>query len=330
MKLGLVCISEQLKTINKEIAFKTMTRKRFNDLVKLHNREYAIKELTNRILTNIEVTSLVIKHCEEKGIAHYRLTCAGFPLITDPTLDLSFDKLHDPKNIKLELNLLGKQIQKSNVSIGSHPDQFNVLASLNTDAVDKTIEELNFQSSILDYMRLPNNLNCPVNIHVNASPKNKNALISEQIQELGDRFYQGFSRCSESVRNRLTIENEDKGFFSVQNILRFHKYLKSKYNVSIPICYDNLHDECNNDCGNDIETNMNLCVKTWPKNVTPVFHWSQGIPDKPRSHRDYFSSNYFPPESAREIKWECEVKAKDYAICQLLTEYQTQNDSILI
>ena len=81
MKLGLVCISEQLKSINKEIAFRTMTRKRFNDLTKLHNREYAIQELSDRILTNIEVTTLVIDHCESKGISHYRLTCAGFLLL---------------------------------------------------------------------------------------------------------------------------------------------------------------------------------------------------------------------------------------------------------
>ena len=50
MKLGLVC-SEQLKSINKDIAFRTMTRKRFNDLTKLHDREYAIQELSERILT---------------------------------------------------------------------------------------------------------------------------------------------------------------------------------------------------------------------------------------------------------------------------------------
>ena len=74
MKLGLVCISEQLKSINKEIAFRTMTRKRFNDLTSTHNREYAIQELSDRILTNIEVTEIVIQHCKQKGIAHYRLT----------------------------------------------------------------------------------------------------------------------------------------------------------------------------------------------------------------------------------------------------------------
>ena len=105
MKLGLVCISEQLKSINKEIAFRTMTRKRFNDLTALYDRDYAIQELSDRVLTNIEVTSLVIDHCEKQGFAHYRLTCAGFPLITDPTLDLSFTKLHNHQEIKKQLNL---------------------------------------------------------------------------------------------------------------------------------------------------------------------------------------------------------------------------------
>ena len=46
-----------------------MTRKRFNDLTKLHDREYAIQELSDRILTNIEVTGLVIDHCEQKNIS---------------------------------------------------------------------------------------------------------------------------------------------------------------------------------------------------------------------------------------------------------------------
>ena len=68
MKLGLVCISEQLKSINKDIAFRTMTRKRFNDLTKSYSLEFAIQELSERILINIEVTGLVIDHCEQKNI----------------------------------------------------------------------------------------------------------------------------------------------------------------------------------------------------------------------------------------------------------------------
>ena len=179
MKLGLVCISEQLKSINKDIAFRTMTRKRFNDLTKLHNREYAIQELSDRILTNIEVTGLVIDHCESKGISHYRLTCAGFPLITDPTLDLSYEKLHNHPQITADLAKLGEQVRNSSVSVGSHPDQFNVLASLNEASVTKTIAELNFQTSIIDKMNMPKDLRT-VNIHVNASPSNKKAPLQNK------------------------------------------------------------------------------------------------------------------------------------------------------
>ena len=325
MKLGLVCISEQLKSINKDIAFRTMTRKRFNDLTALHDRDYAIKELSERILVNIEVTGLVIDHCEQKNISHYRLTCAGFPLITDPTLDLTYEKLHNHTQITSDLEKLGEQVRNSSVSIGSHPDQFNVLASLNEASVIKTIAELNFQTSIIDKMNMPKDHTVPVNIHINASPSNKTASIAEQVADVGDRFYKAFKQCNDSVRNRLTIENEDKGFFSVQHILMFHQYLKDTYDVAIPICYDNLHDVCNNTCDNDVETNMNLCLETWPNDVEPVFHWSEGKEDKMRSHRDYYTDNFFPPMAHRSIKWECEVKAKDYAICQLFEQHEAEN-----
>ena len=105
-----VVLTKLPQSINKDIAFRTMTRKRFNDLTKLHNRDYAIQELSERILTNIEVTGLVIDHCETKGISHYRLTCAGFPLITDPTLDLTYEKLHNHAQITADLEKLGEQV----------------------------------------------------------------------------------------------------------------------------------------------------------------------------------------------------------------------------
>ena len=70
---------------------------------------------------------------------------------------------------------------------------------MNIDSVNKTINELNFQSSIIDKMELPNDLSVPVNIHVNASPSNKKVSLTEQIAELGDRFYNGFKQCNDSA-----------------------------------------------------------------------------------------------------------------------------------
>ena len=57
MILGLTCISEELKEKDKKkFSFRTMTRKRFNDL----NREDAIKQLSDRILHNAITTRYMI------------------------------------------------------------------------------------------------------------------------------------------------------------------------------------------------------------------------------------------------------------------------------
>ena len=69
------------------------------------------------------------------------------------------------------------------------------------------------------------------------------------------------------------------------------------------------------------------CAYTWVNQAaneidirlfSPVFHWSEGKPEKPRAHADYFALGNTPPHIAidvdRPVKWECEVKGKDKAI----------------
>ena len=64
MKLGLTCISEQLKELDKKkYSFQTMTRKRFNDLCERDGREKAVEELSGRIYDNIIVTQSIVIHC---------------------------------------------------------------------------------------------------------------------------------------------------------------------------------------------------------------------------------------------------------------------------
>ena len=94
-------------------------------------------------------------------------------------------------------------------------------ASNNKEAVVRTINELNFQASILDKLGLPQDHTAPMNIHVNASPTPivgvEMMITSEQIhklkiKQLAERFYANLQECNDGVRNRLTIENEDKSF----------------------------------------------------------------------------------------------------------------------
>lgn len=320
--LGLTCISEELKDIDKKkYSFQTMTRKRFNDLCNKEDRNEALRQLSERILHNVIVTEHILHHCAKSGIRHYRLSSALFPLVTDQTLEIDLQELPDIVAIKQALRHIGIVAKTLDISIGSHPDQFNVLASCNRDAVERTIKELNMQASVLDMIGLPQDHTSPMNIHVNYTPK-----MDETLQVVATRFFRNLSMCDKGVYNRLTIENEDKGFFNVDNCIKFSEYLFAVHGVNIPVCYDNLHDYCNPSEGNpSVSFNAERCAHTWINQgngdnnfIAPVFHWSEGIPEKPRAHAEYFALGRVPPhvaiESDKPAKWECEVKGKDKAI----------------
>ena len=229
--LGLTCISEQLKDKDKKkYSFQTMTRKRFNDLCVKEGKDEAVKQLSDRILHNIIVTQYIINHCHASNIRHYRLSSALFPLLTDSTLELSFEDLPNKARIDEELRFAGLIAQTFKISIGSHPDQFNVLASNNRDAVDRTINELNFQASILDKLGLPQDHTAPMNIHINYTPQ-----ADETLELVATRFFRNLSMCNSGVYKRLTIENEDKGFFNVDNCIKFSDYLFDTFGANIPV-----------------------------------------------------------------------------------------------
>jgi len=315
--LGLTCISEELKDKDKKkYSFRTMTRKRFNDLCKSEGKDEAIKQLSERILHNIYVTQYILRHCADRGIKHYRLSSGLFPLLTDQTLELDFSSLTNTKTIDSELRFAGLIAQTLKISIGSHPDQFCVLASLNQDAVHRTINELNFQASILDKLGLPQDHTAPMNIHINYTPQ-----ADETLEDVAERFFNNLMKCDSGVYNRLTIENEDKGFFNVDNCIKFSEYLFEKYGHNLPVCADNLHHKCNPSEVADFAWQAERCAYTWVNNgnfISPVFHWSEGKPEKPRAHADYVAFGNFPPHIAIEpdkpAKWEIEVKAKCKAI----------------
>jgi UV DNA damage endonuclease len=322
--LGLTCISEQLKDKDKkEYSFRTMTRKRFNDLCNKESRNEALKELSGRILHNIVVTAYILNHCAKSNISHYRVSSALFPLVTDETLEIRLEELPDIEAINQGLRQVGIVAKTLGISMGSHPDQFNVLASTNPDAVRRTIGELNMQASVLDKMGLPQDHTAPMNIHVNYTPK-----MDESLEIVATRFFRNLAMCNAGVYNRLTIENEDKGFFNVDNCIKFSEYLFAVHGINIPVCYDNLHDYCNPSEDRSIAFQAERCAHTWVAQdnsegnfIAPVFHWSEGTPQKPRAHADYFALGNFPPhiaiETDKPAKWECEVKGKDKAIALL-------------
>ena len=298
MKLGLVCISEILKA-NQKIAFKTMTRKSFNSM----DRNTAIAVLSSRILHNTIVVRQIIAHLSNVGISHYRISSCMFPLITDPSLQLCYDDLPDLDGIRKNLAAAGSLSRECNISLSCHPDQFNVLASYNPNVVEKSILELNHQSHVLDLMGCAQDLSSPMCLHLNRAPDFK----QETVQQYKERFLYNLSCCSDGVRARLVLENEDKSFWNCSNLYEHFSDVRA-------LVYDNLHDLCNP--SHEMENNIQLFRDTWAQHV-PVFHWSEGI-NGSRAHCDRASHVPNCILENLDCTWEVELKAKDFAILEIL------------
>jgi len=131
-----------------------------------------------------------------------------------------------------------------------------------------------------------------MNIHVNCT--------KGDLADIAARFMSNLNKCDQSVTSRLVVENEDKGCWTVANLLE---------HFDIPITYDNLHDKCNPD--EYLDDAAYKCARTWG-NFKPLFHYSESHPDKtnPRSHADMPTD--FPASDSYD--WDIELKSKDAAI----------------
>ena len=306
---NLCCISNELK--QQDLKFQTMTWKRFNDLCDEHGAEYALDQLGKRWLNNVDVTIMHIEHCAREGWG-YRVSSSLFPCLTHPAFGYTVEDVPQYKQI---MDLFDYCVANDawGVRLSTHPDQFNVLASENNLSVHKTIQELNHHGWVMDKLGCQRNYYNPINIHVNCT--------KGDLADIAARFMSNLNKTDQSVQSRLVIENEDKGCWTVDNLLKHFR---------LPITFDNLHHKCNQDFDFWYQTShynikylspddqrakyelqaMNWCADTWP--CKPLFHYSESHPDKanPRAHAD------MPVDKpcSDQYDWDIELKSKDAAI----------------
>ena len=292
MSYGLCCISLNLK--EEGCSFQTMTYKRFSSLP----RSEALTILGERIENNLLVTAKTIQFCAEHNYV-YRISSDIFPLITYDAANVELEDLPNYENIQDAFDILSNIISSTRTRVSCHPSEFNVLASSNTKAVDKTIIELNFYSWFFDRIGLPANYNNPMNIHIH----NKNGTHSEII----DRFMQNFNRLDPNCRSRLVIENDDK--VNCWNVRELIEHFNPATNI--PITFDYLHHKCN-PCDMSEQEALESCYLTW-KEHRPLFHYSESAPgNNPRKHADYAILPF--DTYGLDFDVDMELKMKDLAI----------------
>ena len=296
---GVCCIVLELEEQDPPLKFKTITYKRFSSL----DRVEALVRLGDVIANNLHVTAKAIEYCGERNLC-YRLSSSVFPLITYDKAEVSLDMLPNLGEIERLISSVAEAKNKHNVRLSTHPDQFNVLASENEEAVERTIRELDFQASFMTKIGCPLSYESPINIHVNRS-----AQSLEERGRIARLFYSKFYRLSEDVQKRLVLENDDKpaGWTVKQLSDHFRQ----------PITFDYLHHSCHPGTGAYAQESVAflLAYDTW-RHARPLFHYSESIPgDKnPRKHADYATKLPNTHNKTIDLDFEFKMKEKSFQV----------------
>jgi len=291
MNIGYACIN---MTLGKKVSTnRSMVKKTLN----ARGLDY-VSELT---LLNARDIIKILKWNKENRINLFRLSSAIVPW--GDKLDLT--QLKDYKEIKAALKEAGDYATANGIRVNSHPGPFVVLTSPNPTVVENAISDLELHGKIFDMMGLSKTPYNNINIHCNGVYGDKRSAM--------DRFCTNFQRLSESVKNRLTIENDDKAtMYSVKDLMYIHN------RIGIPIVFDYHHHQF---CTGDMteEEALKLAATTWPKGITQEVHYSESkalhennSKLKPQAHSDYIKS--LPNTYELDLDIMVEAKAKELAI----------------
>lgn len=262
-------------------------------------RGQARQRLADLCRTNALALEAALEYCAGHGIGAFRVNSGILPLRTHPAVGYRLHDLPDGPAIVEQFQRIRRLARQHQLRLTFHPDQFVVLSSPHRGVVDSSIEELEYQAEVSDWIG-----GDVLTLHVGGAYGDKTAALAT--------FRRSLDRLSDQVRRRLAVENDDK-LFTPQDLLPLCRA------ESLPLVYDVHHHRCVPD-GMTMEDATLACLETW--NREPVFHISSPLEGwrgrHPARHHDYISLRDFPALWERlQVTVEVEAKAKELAVRRL-------------
>ncbi len=244
----------------------------------------------------------IVRHCKDNNIMGYRLSSDLCPVIKHPDVMLALEDLPNYNEINDSIKDLSNTIKETGIRVSAHPSEYITLTSDDDVKVQHSIIDLELHAEIFDRLNLSQTYYNPLNIHVRKEGDPKDLSVT---------FVKNFERLSESVKNRLVLENNDTGNTWTVNNLK--KYFYESY--GIPVTFDNLHHEMLNHDVSHMDA-FYTAYSTW--NCTPIFHYSEGK-NGTRAHSDMALG--IPENYNKDVLFDVELKNKDYAILDIIKRY---------
>ena len=294
-RMGYACINETLANQKPKVyTGRSMIKRTFLD----KGIEYA----SDLGLQNCKDLFTIIRWNNEHDFKFFRITSNLFPWSSEYKLS----DLPDYTEICNILSDIGTYVSDNDMRITSHPGPFNVLTSPHPHVVDNCIVDLSIHGEVFDLMNLPRTPYSKINIHIGGVYGDKESAMK--------RFCENFHRLPESVKSRLTVENDDKAsMYSVKDL-----YEGVYREIGIPIVFDYHHHRFNTGGWSEKEA-LEMAMATWDVDVVPVVHYSESRnieqeDDKirPQAHSDYVY-DYIDTYGNR-VDIMVEAKAKELAV----------------
>ena len=243
----------------------------------------------------------IIKWNNENGFNFFRITSNLFPWSSEYKLS----DMPDYDEICELLSEAGRYAIDNDIRITSHPGPFNVLTSPHPHVVENCIKDLSIHGEVFDLMNLSRTPFNKINIHIGGA-------YGDKVSSM-ERFCENFHRLPDSVKSRLTVENDDKA--SMYSVVDLYEGVYKV--IGIPIVFDYHHHRfCNG--GLSEEDALEVAISTW-NNIVPVVHYSESRnieqednKIRPQAHSDYVY-DYIDTYGNR-VDIMVEAKAKELAV----------------
>ena len=259
MRIGYPCINLTIKNqYPSTFRLKSYSEKRFNETVK----------------NNLSHLLSILNFNKRNDIYFFRISSDVIPFASNPVCDVNWSEV-----FKAQLEEIGDFINKNNIRVSMHPDQFVILNSKSEDIVKNSIMELQYHCKLLDSMRLPSN--AKIQIHVGGVYGDKKKAKKDFTNNFNKLLGKGLQR-------RLIIENDDRSY-SLRDCLDIN------LETGIPIVFDTFHHEYLNN-GETFQQALSAFIKSWnyPLDGNPIIDYSsQSIGDRKGKHAKTLDKNHF-------------------------------------
>jgi len=293
INLGYACINETLREQNIYCS-RTMIKKTFFE----KGKDYA----ADLGLENVKDLLKILIWNKKYDITLFRITSELFPWNSE----YSIEDLKNFDEIKKYLIICGEFIKQNKMRVSFHPGQFNCLSSGRDVVIKNSLIDLENHGKIFDLMSLDKSNFYKINIHLggtNGGDLNLSAY----------NFCKNFELLSDSVKSRLTVENDDKKSCFSTKFLYENIYKQ----INIPIVFDAHHYEIGN-IDSSYEEAYEMAYESW-RGMKPVFHFSNSKKQyEDNSIRSYaaHSSFYYKPfiNCNKEVDLMLESKQKEISL----------------